>query len=145
MRQRIRRTPLGFEDEERKHLDKMLAAGVIRPSASEWASAPVLIRKKDGGVRRCVDFRALNEKTVNYKYPLSPIEDCLDTLSGSLYFSTLDLASGFYHIGLEEQSIKKTAFITPYGLFEHTRMGFGLCNAPATFQRAMNLVLRGLT
>ena len=68
-----------------------------------------------------------------------------DTLSSTLYFSTLDLASGYYQIGLEEESIKKTAFITKYGLFEHTRMGFGLCNAPATFQRAMNLVLRGQT
>ena len=92
-----------------------------------------------------MDFRALNEKTVKDKYRLSAIEDCLDTLSGTLYFSTLDLASGYYQIGLEEESIKKTAFITKYGLFEHTQMGFGLCNEPATFQRAMNLVLRGLT
>ena len=128
VRHRIRRTSLGFEDEERKHLDKMLAAGVIRPSASEWASALVLVQKKDGRVRWCVKD----------KYPLSPIEDCLDTLSGTLYFSTLDLASGYYQIGLEEESIKKTVFITKYGLFEHTRLGFGLCNAPAIFQRAMN-------
>ena len=145
VKQRIRRTPLGFEGEERKHLDKMLAAGVIRPSESEWASAPVLIRKKDGTVRWCIDYRALNDKTVKDQYPLRLIEDCLDTLSGTEYFSTLDLASGYYQIELEEESIKKTAFITKYGLFEHTRMGFGLCNAPATFQRAMNHVLRGLT
>ena len=145
VKQRIRRTPLGFEGEERKHLDKMLAAGVIRPSQSEWASAPVLIRKKDGTVRWCIDYRALNDKTVKDQYPLPLIEDCLDTLSGTEYFSTLDLASGYYQIELEEESMKKTAFITKYGLFEHTRMGFGLCNAPATFQRAMNHVLRGLT
>ena len=69
-----------FEDEEREHLDKMLAAGVIRPSASEWASAPVLVRKKGARVRWCVDFPAFNEKTVKDKYPLSPIEDCLDTI-----------------------------------------------------------------
>ena len=145
VKQRMRRTPLGFENEERKHLDKMLAAGVIQHSESDWASAPVLIRKKDGTVRWCIDYRALNEKTVKDQYPLPLIEDCLDTLSGTLYFSTLDLASGYYQIELEKESMKKTAFITKYGLFEHNRMGFGLCNAPATFQRAMNLVLRGLT
>ena len=142
--QRIRRTPLGFEGEEEKHLNKMLDAGVIRPSESEWASAPVLVRKKDGGVRWCIDFRALNERTVKDQYPLPLIEDCLDTLSGTMFFSTLDMASGYYQIPLDEDSIKKTAFITKYGLYEHTRMGFGLCNAPAMFQRAMNLVLRGL-
>ena len=145
VQQRMRRTPLGFEGEEKKHLDSMLAAGVIRPSVSEWASAPVLVRKKDGGVRWCIDFRALNDKTVKDQYPLPLIEDCLDTLAGTIYFSTLDLASGYYQIELEESAKKKTAFITKYGLFEHERMGFGLCNAPATFQRAMNLVLRGLT
>ena len=145
VKQRMRRTPLGFENEELKHLDKMLAAGVIQYSESDWASAPVLIRKKDGTVRWCIDYRALNEKTVKDQYPLPLIEDCLDTLSGTLYFSTLDLASGYYQIELEKESMKKTAFITKYGLFEHNRMGFGLCNAPATFQRAMNLVLRGLT
>ena len=143
--QRIRRTPLGFENEEKDHLEKMLTAGVIEPSSSEWASAPVLIRKKDGGMRYCIDYRALNEKTVKDQYPLPIIDDCLDTLAGTRFFSTLDLASGYYQIELEEDSRRKTAFITKYGRFQHIRMGFGLCNAPATFQRAMNLVLRGLT
>lgn len=144
-REKMRRTPIGFEGEEQKHLEKMVEAGVIVESSSDWASAPVLVRKKDGSVRYCIDFRRLNSLTVKDAFPLPLIEDCMDTLAGTQFFSTLDLASGYYQIELDEVSQKKTAFITRYGLFEHTRMGFGLCNAPATFQRAMNLVLRGLT
>ena len=78
-------------------------------------------------------------------YPLPLIEDCLDTLAGTSFFSTLDIANGYYQVELDTELWPKTAFITHYGLFEHTRMGFGLCNAPATFQRAMMLVLHGLT
>jgi len=92
-----------------------------------------------------VDYRAVNDRTTKDCYPLPIIEDCLDTLQGTTCFSTLDMASGYYQIEFDEESRQKTAFITRYGLFEHTRMGFGLCNAPATSQRAMQLVLRGLT
>ena len=106
---------------------------------------PVLVRKRDGSVRWCVDFRALNDRTVKDCFPLPIIEDCVDSLQGATTFCNLDLASGFYHIELEESDRTKTAFITRYGLLEHTRMGMGLCNAPATFQRALQLVLRGLT
>lgn len=123
----------------------MLDAGVIQPSSSDWASAPVLVRKKDGSMRSCIDYRALNKKTVKDCYPLPIIEDCLDTLQGTEYFATLDMASGYYQIMIDKADRHKTAFITRYGLFEHTRMGMGLCNAPATFQRAMQYVLRGLT
>lgn len=144
-RQKIRHTPRGFEHEEEKHLKKMLDAGVIRPSSSEWASAPVLVRKKDGSVQYCVDFRRLNAITIKDAFPLPLIADCMDALAGTTYFSTLDMASGYYQIEIAEEDQKKTAFITKYGLFEHTRMAFGLCNAPATFQRAVNLVFRGLT
>ena len=145
VKHRMRRTPIGFQDLEQQHLTKMLEAGVIQPSTSEWASAPVLVRKKDGTVRWCIDYRALNDRTIKDCFPLPIIEDCLDSLQGTTTFSTLDLASGYYQIELEPSDRKKTAFITKYGLFEHTRMGMGLCNAPATFQRAMQLVLRGLT
>jgi hypothetical protein len=137
VKQRMRRTPLGFRNVEQQHLDKMIKAGVIRPSTSEWASAPALVRKRDGSVRWCIDYRALNDRTIKDCFPLPIIEDCLDSLQGTTTFCTLDLASGYYQIKLEESDYKKTAFVTLYGLFEHTRMGMGLCNAPATFQRAM--------
>lgn len=136
---------MGFQDQEKAQLDKMLDAGVIQPSSSDWASAPVLVRKKDRSMRWCIDYRALNEKTVKDCYPLPIIEDCLDTLQGTKYFATLDMASGYYQIMIDKADRPKTVFITRYGLFEHTRMGMGLCNTPATFQRVMQLVLRGLT
>ena len=144
-KQKIRRTPLGFEHEEEKHLNKMLEVGVIEPSCSQWASAPVLVRKRDGAVRYCIDFRRLNSITVKDAFPLPLISDCLDALAGTQFFSTLDMASGYYQIEIAPEDRDKTAFVTKYGLFQHTRMAFGLCNAPATFQRAMYLVLRGLT
>ena len=95
--------------------------------------------------RWCIDFRSLNSVTVKDVFPLPLIEECIDTLSGTNFLSTLDMASGYWQIKLDEADRSKTAFITKYGLFEHTRMAFGLCNAPATFQRVIQLVLRGLT
>jgi transposase InsO family protein len=144
VKERMRRTPAGFSTEEEGHLKKMLEAGVIRESASEWASCPVLIRKRDGSVRWCIDYRALNNVTVKDVFPLPLVDDCLDTLAGSLWFSKLDANSAYWQIKIKEEDCKKTAFLTKYGLYEHVRMGFGLCNAPATFARVMNLVLRGL-
>ena len=143
-RLRMRRTPIHFQEEEEKHLEKLLDIGVIEPSNSEWAAAPVLIRKKDGSVRYAIDYRALNNVTVKDAFPLPLIEDCFDSLSGVQYLSGLDLASGYYQVEVADQDKQKTAFITRYGLYQHTRMGFGLCNAPATFQRAMQAVLQGL-
>ena len=145
VKERIRRTPMGFEGEEAKHLNKMLDLGVIEPSESAWASAPVLIRKKDGSVRWCLDYRKLNNLTRKDAFPLPLITDCLDALAGNRYMSTLDMASGYWQIQMHPEDKDKTAFITKYGLFEFSRMPFGLTNAPSTFQRAVNLVLRGLT
>ena len=145
VKQRMRRTPAGFADEEKGQLEKMLKSGVIQESTSEWASAPVLIRKRDGSVRWCIDYRALNDVTVKDLFPLPLVDDCLETLSGSVWFSKLDANSAYWQIKINESDRRKTAFITKYGLFEHVRMGFGLCNAPATYARVMNLVLRGLT
>ena len=138
------RTPIGLQAEEEKYLQKLLDTDVIRPSKSEWASAPVLIRKKVGTVRWCVHYRDLNAKTDKDNFPLPNISDCLDALSGTVFSSTLDMASGYYQIELNEDK-RKTAIITRYGLYNHNRMGFGLCNASATFERAIQLVLRGLT
>ena len=145
IRERMRRTPKGFETEEKNHLHQLWAAGVIQPSSSPWAASPVLVRKKCGGVRWCLDYRKLNQVCKKDAFPLPLISDCLDALSGNVFMSTLDMASGYYQITIHPDDREKTAFITKYGLFEHTRMSFGLCNAPSTFQRAINLVLRGLT
>ena len=129
---------------KRKTVDSMLGAGVIEPSTSDWASPPVLVRKKDNSWRYCLDFRALNNVTVKDAYPLPLIEDCLDSLAGKSWFSTLDMNSGYWQIPLAEEDKKKTAFMTRYGLFQFTCMPFGLANGPATFQRAMHHVLSGL-
>ena len=142
---RMRRTPACFVGEEEAHLKKMIDAGVIRESNSAWCSAPILIRKRDGSVRYCVDFRALNDVTVKDTFPLPLVKVCLDTLSGNSWFSKLDANSAYWQVGIKEEDRSKTAFCTKYGLFEHVRMGFGLTNFPACFSRVMNLILRGLT
>ena len=134
VKQKMRRTPLSFAGEERAHLYRMLKAGIIQPSMSEWASAPVLVRKRDGGVRWCIDYRALKAVTRKDVYPLPNIEECLDNLEGNRWFSKLDANSAYYQVKLREDDRKKTAFTTKYGLYEFVRMGFGLCNAPATFR-----------
>ena len=101
IRQRGRRAPLGFEGEERNHLDSMLTNGVIQPSSSEWASPPVLVRKKDGSVRWCVDYRALNNVTLKDAYPLPLIDSCLDILAGAILMSTVDLQAGYWQIEID--------------------------------------------
>ena len=105
----------------------------------------MLVRKKDGKVRYCIDYRALNNLTVKDAFPLPNIDECLDVIGGTTFFSTLDMCSGYHQIEIDEKDKHKTAFITRYGLFQYKRMPFGLCNEPATFQRAMTLILRGLT
>ena len=144
IRQPPRRTPLGFQAEEEDHLKQMLDAGIIRPSQSAWASPVVLVRKKDGKVRWCVDYRRLNNVTIKDAYPIPKIDECLDTLRGASWFSTLDMQSGYWQVGIHPQDQPKTAFATKHGLYEFNRLSFGLCNAPGTFQRAMELVMRGL-
>ena len=133
-----------FVEEEEKHLNKMLEAGVIEPSVSEWASPPVLIRKRVGSLRWCVDYRALNKVTRKDCFPLPLIEESVDSLCGNVWFTNLDANSAYWQVEIDESDKCKTAFLTTFGLFQHARMGFGLCNAPATYTRVMNLVLRGL-
>ena len=105
----MRRTPLGYAEEEKEHLDKLLDAKVIEPSESEWASPSVLVRKKDGSVRWCIDMRKLNNVTVKDRFPLPLIEECVDALGGCKYFSTLDMASGYYQLKVRIVSISTHA------------------------------------
>ena len=127
-----------------EHIKEMLAKQIITPSFSPWSSPVVLVKKKSGEVRFCVDYRRLNSITKKDVYPLPRIEDVLDRLGGAKYFSSLDLASGYWQVAMDPEHQEKTAFVTQDGLFEFRRMPFGLCNAPATFQRLMDRVLAGL-
>ena len=123
---------------------EMLTGGQIEVSDSPWSSPVVLVTKKDGGTRFCVDYRQLNDATIKDAYPLPRIDDTLDMLAGKQWFSTLDLASGYWQVSLSKAARAKTAFATHSGLFQFRVMPFGLCNAPATFERLMDRVLQGL-
>jgi hypothetical protein len=135
-----RRVPPALLQEVKDHLELLRRQGIIRESSSSYASPIVLVRKKDGRLRMCCDFRSLNAKTIRDAHPLPRIQDSLDSLNGSKFFSSLDLKSAYNQIPVHEDDIHKTAFTTPIGLHEHLRMPFGLKNAPACFQRLMNTV-----
>ena len=126
-------------------VQQMLSSNVIRTSNSPWASPVVMVRKKDGSLRFCVDFRQLNAATVKDAHPLPRIDDILDALHVAKWFSTLDLKSGYWQVPITEQDKAKTAFRTSSGqLFKFNQVPFGLCNAPATFSRLMDRILAGL-
>ena len=144
VRQPPRRIPFSLRGKVTQLIDEMLDQGVVVPSSSPWASPIVLVAKKDGSMRFCVDYRKLNAITKLDVYPLPRIDDSLDLLANTKYLTSLDLASGYWQVGMEPASQEKTAFITYSGLYEFTVMPFGLCNAPATFQRLMENVLAGL-
>ena len=143
-RQAPRRMPFMVRREIEEQVQKMLAAGVIKKSHSPWASPVILVRKRNGDYRFCVDYRKLNEVTKKDTFPLPRIDDLLDQLAHSKYFSSLDLAAGYWQIQVAPDSQSKTAFVTHRGLFEFRVMPFGLTNAPAVFQRLVQEVLEGL-
>ena len=145
IRQQPRRLPLAKREHAESIIKEMAEEGVIEPSSSPWVSPVVLVKKKDGSTRFCVDYRQLNNVTKKDSYPLPRIDDTLDTLAESLWFSTLDLKSGYWQVGMEHGDREKTAFTIGTGLWQFTVMPFGLCNAPATFERLMEVVLKGLS
>ena len=132
-RQPPRRIPFSLRGKVYELVQDMLVQGVIVPSTNPWASPIVLVAKKDGTTRFCVDYRKLNAITKLDVYPLPVIDDSLDLLADTKFFSTLDLAPGYWQVGMAADSQEKTTFTTHVGWYEFTVMPFGLCNAPATF------------
>ena len=136
-----RRLPPSQVDDIKQMLQEMLEQGIIRQSKSPFASPIVVVKKKDGSLRLCIDYRLLNARTVKDSFPLPRIDEALDALGGACFFSALDLAHGYFQVVMHPSSIEKTAFRVPWGLYEFLRMPQGLCNSPSTFQRTMEFVL----
>jgi len=144
MKQSPRRPPIAAREAEDEILDEMLETAVIEPSNSSWASPVCLVEKKDGTFRFCIDYRRVNAVSKKDAYPIPDIQDALDNLRGSRYFATIDLLSGFWQLGMTDRAKERSAFCTRRGLFQFTRMPFGLSDAPGCFCRLMSIVLRNL-
>jgi hypothetical protein len=134
------RHPKKYKDEIEKAIKELLDMGHIRPISSPFASSVVLVKKKDGMMRMCIDFQALNKKTIKNRYPIPRIDELLDELHGAIYFTKNDLLSGYNQIKMRDEDFSKIAIRCHYGHYEFLVMPFGLTNAPATFQSCMNHV-----
>jgi hypothetical protein len=138
------RLPYHLRETMKEELGELLGADIIEESDSPWAAPCLYVPKKDGTWRLCVDFRKLNSVIKPMVYPLPRIEDIFDTLEGSVFFTAIDLAKGFWQIALDDESKQKAAFTTIYGQFQYRRLPFGLATSPGAFQKVMNTVLAGL-
>ena len=123
-------------------MEELEGKGFIRPSVSPWGAPVLFVKKKDGSLRLCVDYRELNKVTIRNKYPLPRIDDLFDQLQGSKVFSKIDLQSGYHQLKINPNDVPKTAFRTRYGHYEYLVMPFGLTNAPAAFMDLMNRIFK---
>ena len=144
IKQRVRHYPGARREEERQLVEDMLAIGIIQESNSAWSSPTVLLKKKDGTTRFCIDYQRLNQVTKVDAYPLPHIEDSLNTHGGARFFCSLYLASGYWQVEKDAADREKTAFVTQGGLYKFRVMPFGLVNVPAKFERLMERVVRGI-
>ncbi|GKT35302.1 putative nucleotidyltransferase, Ribonuclease H [Aduncisulcus paluster] len=140
----LRRTPFKYRSFIREEIKELVASGVIDESDNPFFSPLVIVPKKEGKLRMCVDYRELNSITIPYRHPLPRIDDCIEALDGQKLFACLDLSKGFHHVPIARDSTALTAFCTPFGQYEYLFMPFGLVNAPSHFQFCMNRVFEGL-
>jgi hypothetical protein len=138
----VYRLSLAEQNELKSQIELLLEKGLIRPSVSPWGAPVLFAPKKDGGLRMCLDYRALNKLTVKEKCPIPRVDELFDRLHGATHFSNIDLRSGYYQIRVREGDVPKTCIRTRYGYFEFLVMPFGLTNVPSTFQALMNEVFR---
>lgn len=129
-------------DELKKQIEELVSHGFIRPSKSPYGAPVLFVKKKDGSIRMCIDYRALNKITIKNKYPLPRVDELFDRLRGAKYFSKIDLRSGYHQVRIASEDVPKTAFRTRYGHYEFLVLPFGLTNAPATFMHMMQLIFK---
>jgi hypothetical protein len=119
-------------------LQELLDQGMIRPNVSPWGAPMIFVKKKDGSLRLCIDYKQLNRVTIRNQYPLPRIDDLFDQMKGALVFSKIDLRSGYHQLRVKEEDIPKTYFRTRFGHYEFVVVPFGLSNAPGVFMSLMN-------